>query len=108
MPNEREVKEAARRARNPEPVCSATSSPCECLAGGGCKALQPILDPPAVEAVRWLRSALIYLDAAKFALDSALGGEELLVRKYPAPEIREVRRKVVTAIALIDEIGGEL
>ena len=108
MPNEREVKEAARRARNPEPVCSATSSPCECLAGGGCKALQPILDAPTKEAVRWLRSARLYLDAAKVALDSALGGEELLVRKYPAPEIREVRRKVVTAMSIIDEIGGEL
>ena len=108
MPNEREVKEAARRARNPEPVCSATSSPCECLAGGGCKALHPVLDAPTKKDVRWLRSARLYLDAAKVALDSALGGEELLVRKHPAPEIREVRRKVVTAIALIDEIGGEL
>ena len=105
MPNEREVKESARSRK---PVCSVTRDPCECLAGGGCKALQPILDPPAKEAVRWLRSALLYLDAAKFALDSALGGEELLVRKYPAPEIREVRRKVVTAMSMIEEIGGEL
>jgi hypothetical protein len=83
MPNEKEVKDAARerRDRGCEAICSATGLPCECLAGGGCRSLTP---------------------------DSALGGEEQLVRKYPAPEIREVRRKVVTAIAMIDEIGGEL
>jgi len=105
MPNEREVKESARSRK---PVCSVTRDPCECLDGGGCKNLQPKLDPPAKETVRWLRAARLYLGAAKFSLDSALGGEELLVRKYPAPEIREVRRKVVTAMSMIEEIGGEL
>jgi hypothetical protein len=110
MPNEKEVKDAARerRDRGCEAICSATGRPCECLAGGGCRSLTPRLDPPSRETVRWLRSARLYLDAAKVAVDSALGGEEQLVRKYPAPEIREVRRKVVTAIAMIDEIGGEL
>ena len=118
MPNEKEVKEAARRAAEldalpllaraqtgrrmrdeleEEVKDECTTCPCESR-----------LDPPTKTAVRWLRSARLYLDAAKVALDSATGGEELLVRKYPAPEIREVRRKVVTAIALIDEIGGEL
>ena len=110
MPNEKEVKDAARERRhgNSEAVCSASGRTRECLAGGGCTSLEPRLDEPTKETVRWLRSARLYLDASKVALDSALGGEELLVRKYPAPEIREVRRKVVTAIALIDEIGGEL
>jgi len=108
--NEKEVKDGARERRDGsrEAICSATRSPCECLAGGGCKALQPKLDQPSKETVRWLRSARLYLDAAKVACDSALGGEELLVRKYPCPEVREVRRKVVTAIAMIDEIGGDL
>ena len=107
MPNEREVKEAARRARNPEPVCSATSSPCECLAGGGCKALQPKLDEVPRQAVRNLKTARLYLEAAKYRLDD-VQEEFLLTRRFPGPECREIRRKIVTAIAMIDEIGGEL
>jgi hypothetical protein len=103
--NEQEVKSGKK-----SPTCSVTQRSCRCGDSGRCESRlgEPVLDAPAKEAVRWLRSARLYLDAAKVALDSAAGGEELLVRKYPAPEIREVRRKVVTAIALIDEIGGEL
>ena len=102
--NEKEVKDGKRL------TCSVTGKCCRCGTSGRCESRlsEPRLDPPAKEVVRWLRSARLYLDAAKVALDSATGGEELLVRKYPAPELREVRRKVVTAIAMIDEIGGEL
>jgi hypothetical protein len=91
-----------------EARCSVSGRACKCGARGGCSSNSPRLDPPTTETVRWLRSARLYLDAAKVAVDSALGGEEQLVRKYPAPEIREIRRKVVTAIAMIDEIGGDL
>ena len=105
MPNEREVRTGEKPA-----LCSVTGNCCRCGDSGRCESRlgESRLDPPAVEAVRWLRAARLYLGAAKHSLDSALGGEELLVRKYPAPEIREVRRKVVTAMSMIEEIGGEL
>jgi hypothetical protein len=31
-----------------------------------------------------------------------------MTRRHPGPEVREIRRKLETSIALIDEIGGEL
>lgn len=109
MPNEKEVKDAASegRSRNPEPWCSATDSPCECVAGGGCQALRGKLDEVPKATVRHLRSARLYLEAAKDHLDE-IQDEHLQTRRFPGPEVREVRRKVVTAQALIDEIGGDL
>ena len=68
---------------------------------------RPRLDEPSKPTVRALKSARILLDASLDHLDS-IQDEHLRRRAFPGPEVREIRRKVVTAIAMIDEIGGEL
>lgn len=107
--NEKELKDAAKERREGDPVaiCSASGLPCRCSSRSGCYAGKPKLDPVPREAVRELRTARLYLEAAKHRLDDIQAPYEL-TRRHPGPEVREVRRKVVTAIALIDEIGGEL
>lgn len=105
--NERE-KKLGLKSEEGGAVCSATGRPCKCD-GGRCRTLsEPRLDEVPKQTVRHLRSATIMLSAALEHLDAAIGQDFLLVRKFPGPEVREVRRKVVTAIAMIDEIGGEL
>lgn len=108
--NEKELKDAAKERREGDPVaiCSSTGLPCRCSSRNGCYAGKPQLDPPSVEAVRELKTARLYLEAAKLRIDDATGGEQMLQRQYPAPECRQVRRQVVTAISLIDEIVGDL
>jgi hypothetical protein len=57
-----------------------------------------------------MRTQLKY---TKLLLNESLGPldlsveDYLLKRKYPAPEVREVRRKISTAIAMIEEILGD-
>lgn len=53
--------------------------------------------------IRALKTARLYLEAAKERLDE-VQEEHLMVRKYPGPEIREIRRRLVTAQAMIDEL----
>lgn len=104
--NEKEVKERAQERA----LCSVTGRSCRCGDSGRCESRlsEPRLDEPTTEVVRELRTARIYIEAAKYRLDDIVGGEHLLQRRHPMPEVREVRRKLTTAIALIDEIGGEL
>jgi len=107
MANEREIKMGIK-PENPGAVCSATGRACKCN-GGRCRfGGESRLDKVSVPVVRHLRSAKIMLEAALEHIDLALGADHLLIRKYPAPEVRETRRKIVAAIAMIEEIGGEL
>lgn len=109
MPSEKDVKDAARKrsSGSREAICSRTGRPCECESGGGCQTVGGGLDPVSAETLRLIKTARIYLEAAKNTLDD-INPEWERVRRYPAPELREVRRKVVTGIAMIDEIGGDL
>jgi hypothetical protein len=101
--NEKEVKDAARTG-----VCSVTGRSCKCAVSDGCRVLgKPALDKVPKESVRALRATRILLEAGLDALDECTE-DYLRVRAFPGPEVREVRRKVVTAISMIEEIGGEL
>ena len=104
MASEKEVREGSVRY----PVCSRTGARCECECGLGCssKADEPKLDKIAVEDVRHLKTARIYIEAAKDHLDE-IQEKFLLTRRFPGPEIRDVRRKLETAQALIDELRGD-
>jgi hypothetical protein len=67
----------------------------------------PALDPVPAAVVRALRSAKLLLQGSVDHLDTV--AEDYLIRRaFPGPEVREVRRKIVTAMSMIDEIGGEL
>jgi len=109
MPNEKEVKDAARKRSSGarEALCSSTGRACKCGAGAGCTRVRSAVDPIPKDMVRWLRTARIRLVEANDNLDQVT--EDYLIRRaYPGPEVREIRRKVQTAIAMIDELGGEL
>jgi len=101
--NEKDFKESVRGG---VPVCSVTGDACVCLAGGGCKAREPHLDKASDSFIRGLRTARLYAQAAVYKLDDALGEEHLLVRRYPCPETRDIRRKLASAISMIAEVVG--
>ena len=97
MPNEKQVKEAA--------LCSVTQRDCGCDEGNGCaeRMARAGVDPTAVQTLRWLRTANVYIGEACHTLDNIQDPYELQ-RQYPAPEVREIRRKLETAMAMIQEI----
>ena len=101
--NEKEVREG--RGRNPVPLCSATSLPCECVAGGGCKAHESLLDKIPAETVRELATLRLHLGICKDDCDRLAGFADYY-RKYPQPEIRDIRLKLVTIQSMIDELIG--
>lgn len=105
MPSERDVKLGVKDGA----ICSATGRPCKCETDTGCSPRlgKSAVDPLPREMVRWLRTARLHLEATNDALDNVHGDYEIK-RAFPGPEVREVRRKVVTAIAMLDELGGEL
>lgn len=105
MPTEKEVKDAARKRRYgiAQGMCSISSRPCECESGNGCRPNKPKLDSVPIKDVRALQTARIYLEAAKGRLDD-VQDEYMRTRKFPGPEVREVRLKLVTAQSMIDEI----
>jgi hypothetical protein len=105
--NEKDVRERPH-AWVSKNLCSVTGRPCKCDDGRGCRRGEPVLDKPTVETLRHLRTARLYAQAAAFKIDDVLGDEHLLQRRYPQPEAREVRRKLATAISMIDEICGDL
>lgn len=59
-----------------------------------------------VYGVRKVKTAIIYIQAAQEALDHALELDEWS-RAWPTPEIRDIRRKLDTAIAMAEEIVGK-
>lgn len=86
-------------------ICSATGKRCRCGSPSGCDTRRwssPVDKIPA-EIVRALKTARLYLDSAEYHLDHALD-IDLYQRAYPGPECREIRRKVTTAKAMIDEL----
>lgn len=103
------MNEAEVRSGKKYPTCSITGARCECGSGGGCDARRdrPTLDPIPKATVRALRSARLLFEGGIEHLDT-IHEEYLRVRAYPGPEVREIRRKIVTAIAMVDELGGEL
>lgn len=63
------------------------------------------MDSNTKKNLRWLRTAAIKLEAAKDDIDQ-VQEDHLRTRAYPGPEVREVRRKIVTAISMLQEIIG--
>ena len=104
MANEKEVRTGERRA-----TCSVTGRSCGCGDSGRCESRlgRGNVDPIAGENVRTLKTVRVYLEACKDNLD-AIQQDALLHRKYPGPEVREIRRKCETAQAMIDELVGDL
>lgn len=84
-------------------VCSVTGCPCKCGPGDQCQAGKPKLDKVSDENIRSLKTARLYLEAVKDRLDE-VQEEHIRARRFPGPEVREIRRKVVTAQAMIDEV----
>lgn len=105
--NEKEVKDAARERRSgsSEARCSVTGRSCECLAGGGCKNREPLLDRCPDEVIRWVAVAHLRIDGVREALLAAQDAAGGLRRRYPLPEAREWRRRLE---ALQEEIASVL
>lgn len=76
-------------------ICSVTGRECKCSS----------VDKTTTKDVRWLKAAVIKLEAAKDDLDR-VQEDHLRTRAYPGPEVREVRRKIVTSISMLEEIIG--
>jgi hypothetical protein len=61
------------------------------------------VDPLTDEDVRSLRWCRLYIDQAADVLDRNLHFDNYR-RAYPGPELREIRRKLSTARAMIEEL----
>ena len=89
-------------------TCSVTGKRCTCGSSSGCDARRwgEAVDPLPKKMLRALRTVRLYIQASKEHLDEIIGDEYLMVREYPAPEMRHIRRKLTTAQAMIDEVVG--
>jgi len=88
--NEKEYKESVRSGA---PVCSISGRPCECLAGGGCKNRESVLDGLPDETVRALKTLWLHLDIAR--QDTLIINDDAsFERRFPQPEVRDMRRKL--------------
>ena len=98
MPNEKEVKDAARQRS----VCSVTGRDCGCGSSGRCESRlgDGKLDPLPDEALRWAKCSLLHLSAAEADLDLALSA---CPRTRQAPEFAEAQRLIVCIQKLILE-----
>lgn len=108
MPNEKEVRSGEKPADDGF-TCSVTGKCCRCGDSGRCESRldRKDLDESTAQTLRLIKTSRIYLTATKDTLDD-IQPEWEQKRRWPSPELREVRRKVVTAIAMLDEIGGDL
>lgn len=107
MPSEPEVKRGWDAGDGTQTfTCSVTNKPCGCGPRSKCLG-KPIVDPVPKATVRELRSTRLLLEAGIERLDT-IQEDYLRVRAFPGPEVRDLRRKLVTCISMIDEIGGEL
>jgi hypothetical protein len=61
------------------------------------------VDKIAAKDVRALKTAWLYIEEACGVLDANLHIDDFQ-RAYPGPEVREIRRKLNTAKAMIEEL----
>lgn len=64
------------------------------------------MDKISKQTLRKLKHAGLLLGETDKVLEEAFANH-LRVRAYPGPEAREIRRKVESAIALLEELIGE-
>lgn len=86
-------------------TCSVTGKRCRCGSDAGCvpSPYKSAVDPIAAKDIRALKWAVIHVDKACEVLDDNLHIDEYR-RAYPGPELREIRRKLSTAKAMIEEL----
>lgn len=104
MANEREVREGTKPSTQRR-ICSVTGDDCECGSNRGCAArrYRSPVDPLPTSMVQELATACIYLDAAVDRLDSCIEVDDYQ-RAYPGSEVRDIRRKITAAKAMIEEL----
>ena len=86
-------------------TCSVTGKRCRCGSTTGCFALRTSgqLDTLADKDVQALKWAAIHVASAIIVLDDNLHIDDYR-RSFPGPELREIRRKLTTAKAMIQDL----
>lgn len=98
--NEREVKMGLAQG-----VCSVSGKPCRCGDGGGCSSYRTSVDNLPTALVHRLRTLQLHLQVCQQDCDW-VADYDARRRIWPQPEVRDIRRKLETAEAILKEILG--
>ena len=84
-------------------MCSVSGRPCRCDNSRGCKANRRSVDNLPTELIQRIKTLLLHVQVCQDDCDFAADYDDL-VRIYPQPELRDVRRRLVETERVLKEI----